>query len=86
MSDLRQRLGRLWAWERAIVIVSFWLAVVFFVIALVWGNVASLLRDAPCLSFVDAGLWFIRALMLGVLAGTVLNIVGFVISTARRAR
>jgi hypothetical protein len=84
--NLRPHLVRLWAYERAVVILSFWLAVTFFVVALVWGNVASLLRDTPSLSFVDAGLWFIRALMLGVFAGTVLNIVGFVVSAARRAR
>lgn len=84
--NLRPHLVRLWAYERAVVILSFWLAVTFFVVALVWGNVASLLRDTPSLSFVDAGLWFIRALMLGVFAGTVLNIVGFAISAARRAR
>ena len=88
--QLRQRFSRMLAWERAVLVLSFWLAVILFLIALLWGNAVHLLRGTESVSFVDAGLWFIRMLMLGVMAGTGVNVLAFLVGligdVLRRAR
>ena len=87
----KQRLKRILTWERSILLLSFWLAVAFFAVALLWGNAAHLIQGVEGgVGLQDAGLWFVRAFMLSVLFGTAVNVVGHLIliavDAARRLR
>ena len=88
--SLRERFTKLLAYERAVFILSFWVAVIGFLLTLVFGRILPLFVDTQPPTFLDAGRIFLTGLICGVLLGTLLNVFGFLVSlvgdTFRRAR
>jgi hypothetical protein len=81
--SLRERFTKLLAYERAVFILSFWAAVIFFVLALAVGRILYLVRDTEPVSFLDAGRMFLSGLILCVMLGTLLNVFGFLVCLIR---
>ena len=73
----KQRIRRMLIWERSVLLLSFWLAVIMFAVAFVWGNAAHFLQGLEGrVGLLDAALWFVRTFLLAAMLGTVLNILG----------
>jgi hypothetical protein len=87
----KQRIWRMLIWERSVLLLSFWLAVIIFAVAFVWGNAAHFLHGMEGrVGLLDAALWFVRTFLLAALLGTVLNLLGhlflIVADTVKRLR
>ena len=87
----KYRIRRMLIWERSVVLLSFWFAVLMFVTILVMGNVAYILQGRnDRIGLLEAALWFVRAFLLAAMLGTVLNVLGhlflIVADTVKRLR
>ena len=72
-----QRIKRMLVWERSVLLLSFWFAVIMFAVAFVWGNAAHFFQGLEGrVGLLDAALWFVRTFLLAAMLGTVLNILG----------
>ena len=77
------RIEKALAYEKFVLIVSFWIAVAMFLAAYVLGNLASYLdlaapKDLPPIPLSTAALWFAQALIGFAMLGTLINALSLV--------